>query len=1016
MNEKKNHSPRHAGLWAALSLIAIFTMLLAACQPAPAPPTPTELVEPATPTPAPTEPPAPTPTPDYSAQLQNQLWVLVASGDPANPTVVEEGTTVTATFAPGGTVNGSGGCNNYNGSYTLSGDQISIGPLATTMMYCEKGSQQETLYLTAMQEATTLAFSSEGRLQIFYDPGDGTEGVLVYAQGQTPLVGTNWVLLSYGSPDQPTKVEPGTSITALFYEDGSLTGNAGCNSYAASYTAQDGKLSITPPATTRMLCPMGMDQETAYLSALAQAESYIITGPNLEITYGGGAGKLTYTSLAMPLEFTLWTLAAFNGAPAAENAPLTMQFIPVESSSSGTVGGVVVCNNYNASYTVDGTNLTISQTVTTLMACPPETAETEQAYLAALAGIESYQILSNQMIVTSSAGQMAFVADRTSLVGTNWVLTALGDANNPTAPAEGSDFTAFFTRQPGAPSGLLQGRSGCNEYNSTFVASLTEIKINPPATTRMACPPPVDAQETEFLLALSTASKYAIIGDVLKIPYDQGKMLSFTAVPVQAVPEVDLRPLQGTFWFLTTINGQAIIPGTQVTAQFFINPDAVSGSVSGFSGCNNYSAQINPGFTVGAPATTLIACDNSTGVMDQEQLYLSQLQQATGYSMAGGQLILPTTSGSLVYSSTPPQNQAPVEPDSLLVNRQWYLKAIENTNAVPGSEPTAYFSSGGTLTGYTGCNNYTGRFTANGDQITITQLSSSKAACPEPQLTQETAFLQGLSQAQKFSVSDTKMQLYTINNEVLFFQSTPPKPVEPEEPPVVEPPVDPVPPQAIIDAPREAEVGQEVTFNGSASQSSAGIIAYQWDFGDASRAEGPIVTHTYANSGDYQVALTVIDGNNQSNSTTWVISILAQATPQPPPPPVAVIIAPPTGDTVAPVVFDGSFSKSDAGITSYQWDKGNGVILDGAVVEYVFPEPGNFNVTLTVTDAYGQTGTSTWSIMIYAAVAAPPPSVSQPIATPETPSVSQPIATPEATEPTATPPADINQPTATPTP
>ncbi len=40
--------------------------------------------------------------------------------------------------------------------------------------------------------------------------------------------------------------------------------------------------------------------------------------------------------------------------------------------------------------------------------------------------------------------------------------------------------------------------------------------------------------------------------------------------------------------------------------------------------------------------------------MEQEQLYLSMLQQATGYSMAGGQLIIPTTSGVLVYSSTPP--------------------------------------------------------------------------------------------------------------------------------------------------------------------------------------------------------------------------------------------------------------------------------------------------------------------------------------------------------------------------
>ncbi len=974
MNQKNKSTSRRAGAWAALSVMVLFAMLLAACQPAPAPPTVT--VEPTTPPPAPTVPP-PTPTPDFSAQLQNQLWVLVASGDPTNPTVITEGITITATFAPDGTVSGSGGCNNYTGGYTLSGDQISIGPLASTMMFCEAGSDEETTYLAALQQAKRLAFSAEGRLQIFYDPGDGTEGVLVYTIGQTPLVGTNWVLLAYGSPDAPTTVEPGTVITAVFYEDGSLTGQAGCNSYVASYTSQDGGLTVSQGATTLMMCTMGMEQSDAYLASLSKAESYTITGPVLQINANGGAEVLTFTSASLPLEYTLWTLAAFNGAAVMEDVPLTMQFIPGEEAGTGTVGGVVVCNNYNAGYTLDGTNLTITGTMTTFMACPPETAPTEQAYLATLNGAQSYQILANQMVLTSSEGQMAFVADRTPLVGTNWRLTAMGDITAPIAPAEEAEFNAFFTRQMGSPSGLLQGRSGCNEYNATFAASLTEIKINPPATTRMACPSPVAEQESEFLQALTDASQYAIVGDVLKIPYGEGKMLSFVAVPVEAVPQVDLRPLQGTFWFLISINNQAILAGSQITAQFFVNADAVSGSVSGLAGCNNYNATINPGFVVSPAATTLIACTDPAGVMEQEQLYLSMLQQAAGYSMAGGQLIIPTTTGVLVYSSTPPASQSPA---SLLVNRIWYLKAMGNSNAVAGSEPTANFASNGVLSGYTGCNNYNGRFTASQDQITITGLSNTGAACPEPQLSQETAFLTGLSQAQRFEVNDTNMQLVTTSNEILYFTSTPPKPVDPDEPPdVIEPPVDPVPPQAIINAPREVEINQEVTFDGAGSQSSVEIIAYQWDLGDGAKADGATVAHAFTSAGDYQVVLTVTDANNLSDSTIWVISVLEA--PQPPPPPVAVIIAPPTGDSATPVFFDGSASLSDAGIASYQWNMGDGTVLEGAVVEHTFAQPGNFTVALTVTDAIGQISTATWDIMIYAAVVALP-EVTQPIATP----------------------------------
>ena len=52
---------------------------------------------------------------------------------------------------------------------------------------------------------------------------------------------------------------------------------------------------------------------------------------------------------------------------------------------------------------------------------------------------------------------------------------------------------------------------------------------------------------------------------------------------------------------------------------------------------------------------------------------------------------------------------------------------------------------------------------------------------------------------------------------------------------------------------------------------------------------------------------------------------------------------------------------------------GDGTVLDGAVVQYTFTNPGNYTVTLTVTDAVGQTSTTTWDIMIYAAVVAPPP-------------------------------------------
>ena len=61
------------------------------------------------------------------------------------------GTELTATFT-GDQVSGSAGCNQYNGSYTLNGDQVTIGPLATTRMACEQDvMDQEAAFLTALQ-------------------------------------------------------------------------------------------------------------------------------------------------------------------------------------------------------------------------------------------------------------------------------------------------------------------------------------------------------------------------------------------------------------------------------------------------------------------------------------------------------------------------------------------------------------------------------------------------------------------------------------------------------------------------------------------------------------------------------------------------------------------------------------------------------------------------------------------------------------------------------------------------
>src|SRR5512139_3166892 len=169
------------------SLLLILTFVISACQPAPAPAkltsSPTKPAEStATAELVATEAASPTPEPtaDLAPQLLDKLWVLVAMGEAANPAVVEEGTVVTALFSSDGSLSGSGGCNNYNTGYELMGDQLTVdSPIASTMMFCEGGMEQESAYLAALQSAGRIAFTSEGRLEIFYDVGSVTQRKMV---------------------------------------------------------------------------------------------------------------------------------------------------------------------------------------------------------------------------------------------------------------------------------------------------------------------------------------------------------------------------------------------------------------------------------------------------------------------------------------------------------------------------------------------------------------------------------------------------------------------------------------------------------------------------------------------------------------------------------------------------------------------------------------------------------------------------------------------------------------------
>ena len=232
--------------------------------------------------------------------LTGVRWVLESYANSAGETTEAlADSEVAAEFGSDGRVAGSAGCNQYFATYTVDGNALTISQAGSTMMACEpvEVMQQEADYLAALQSAATFTIDGE-QLTIANAAG---ETVLTFQAGESSgLTGTNWVATMYNTGTEAvTNVLEGTTITALFTEDGQMNGSAGCNNYMTSYTLDGQNITIQPPATTRKMCPEPagvMEQETAFVSMLPQAATYSISGNKLELRTADGALIASFVS------------------------------------------------------------------------------------------------------------------------------------------------------------------------------------------------------------------------------------------------------------------------------------------------------------------------------------------------------------------------------------------------------------------------------------------------------------------------------------------------------------------------------------------------------------------------------------------------------------------------------------------------------------------------------------------------------------------------------------------------
>ncbi|MCO6451902.1 MAG: META domain-containing protein [Caldilineales bacterium] len=103
---------------------------------------------------------------------------------------------------------------------------------------------------------------------------------------------------------------------------------------------------------------------------------------------------------SMPLVGANWTLSSMYEATLLPDVTITAEF-----KSDGQLSGHGGCNNYGASYTVDGKNLTITSPNSTMMSCSEPIDQQESNYFYLLESVGSYEIKGDQLTLTATDGE-----------------------------------------------------------------------------------------------------------------------------------------------------------------------------------------------------------------------------------------------------------------------------------------------------------------------------------------------------------------------------------------------------------------------------------------------------------------------------------------------------------------------------------------------------------------------------------------------------------------------------------
>jgi heat shock protein HslJ len=210
--------------------------------------------------------------------------------------------------------------------------------------------------------------------------------------------------------------------------------------------------------------------------------------------------------------------------------------------------------------------------------------------------------------------------------------------------------------------------------------------------------------------------------------------------------------LANTSWTVTSVGDVASIAATRPTMAF-----APDGTVTGNSGCNQYSGTYRTdgsSIRITNVASTMMMCAGPGA--DIEAPFLKGLNGATSWRQTEtGTLEIAGAVGIVAghgVAEGPPDDQPRMD----LQGTTWILAEMGGTADFAHIVPTLAFGADGTISGFAGCNTFTGTYTPDGH---IRPLMATKIGCQRPASVVEDEYLTALSGVTGWSLVDGQIRM-----------------------------------------------------------------------------------------------------------------------------------------------------------------------------------------------------------------------------------------------------------------